>query len=477
MASRMYRLPASRGPVHERTFPVPDSPWAGCRSLASLPSMGYQTPVASLSRAERRLLAIIVSLLMLASVLPRPVQGATGDAVLLNEVLVSHTGIDTTEFVELYGAPGTPLSGLSLAFIEGDGATAGTIDRRVDFPAGARLGGNGFYLIGNPGGLGAVYHVTPDLAVWGNDALENGSQTVALVSTSGLGATSTLVHGGEGVRDTVGLTDAGPSDAWFWSAPVVGPDDGFLPAGARRLVDGADTDTADDWAFANDQLGPSNTPTPATPYNVPPVANCGAGLTTDEGSASSATVSATDPDGRIVAFDTAGPAGVSVSGVVEAPAAGLPGTAQVEVGAATAPGSYSVTVTATNGDAEPQTAECILPVTINDLPDPTPEATPEPTPEPTPTPPEPVPAPTTAALWAMVNDMTARAGALGKMHLLADRLERIDRFLAAGQIRAAGAQLQALANQALALSPRWLGGGEAAALAAAADGLRLTLGL
>jgi hypothetical protein len=217
---------------------------------------------------ERRLLAVMLALALLAGVMPRGTQAATGDPVLLNELLVSHTGTDTAEFVELYGVPGTPLSGLSLVFVEGDGAGAGLVDRRVDFPAGARLGGNGYYLVGNPAGLGTHYHVVPDLAAWPTDALENGSQTVALVEAAGLGDVGTSVTGSETVRDAVGLTDAGASDQWFWSAPVVGPDDGFLPGGARRVAIGVDTDSAADWAFADDLLGPSNTPTPATPYNA-----------------------------------------------------------------------------------------------------------------------------------------------------------------------------------------------------------------
>jgi hypothetical protein len=62
------------------------------------------------------------------------------------------------------------------------------------------------------------------------------------------------------------------------------------------------------------------------------------------------------------------------------------------------------------------------------------------------------------------------------MHLLTDRLERIDRFLASGQLAAAQAQLQALGNQAQGLSPRWLSGDDADALAAAAATLRAALG-
>jgi hypothetical protein len=431
--------------------------------------MGYPTSRTVQGTGQLRLLAIALPLMLVAGVLPGPVAAATGDPVLLNEALVSHTGADTTEFVELFGVPGTPLAGLSLVFVEGDNSLAGTIDRRVDFPAGARLGGNGFYLVGNPTGLAANYQIVPDLA-WGNDSLENGSQTIALVATAGLGAVGSLVTGTEDVRDAVGLTDAGPTDAWFWAAPVVGPDDGFLPGGARRVADGVDTDAVTDWAFADDQLGTSNTPTPSTPYNEPPAAACGAPVVTDEGAATSASVSATDPDGRVVTFDAASapdPGTIAVTGVVAAPAPGGTATAQVDVGATTVPGTYAVTVTAANDDASPQTAACVLSVTVNDLPDPTPD--------PTSAPPEPSPS-TTAALWALVDELSAAAGMAGsKMHLLTDRLERIDRFMASGQWAAARAQLHAFANQVQGLSPRWLSAGSADALTAAASALRTAL--
>ena len=429
--------------------------------------MRSQTPEPMVPSGATRRLAGALPLVLLAGLLPLPAGAATGDPVLLNELLVSHTGADTTEFVELQGVPGTPLSGLSLVAVEGDGTLAGTIDRRVDFPPGARLGGNGFYLVGNPTGLGANYGVTPDQA-WGTDSLENGSQTLAVVATAGLGEVGSRVTGAEDVRDVVGLTDAGPADAWFWSAPVVGPDDGFLPGGARRLVDGADTDTVEDWGFADDLLGPANTPTPATPYNAPPAADCGQPLVTDEGIAASISVSATDPDGRVVSFSTSSapdPGTIGVSGIVAAPAAGEAATAQVVVGAGTPPGSYAVTVTAGNDDTVPQTADCVLSLTVNDLPDPTPQPQP-------PDPPEPGPTPTTAALWSMVDDLAGTRALAGKLHLLSGRLEQIDRFLASGQMAAARAQLQALANQAHGLSPRWLGEEAADALIAEADALR-----
>ncbi|HBY99317.1 MAG TPA: hypothetical protein DEP84_36155 [Chloroflexi bacterium] len=202
---------------------------------------------------------VLIALLMLVTVAAGLAVAATGGPVLINEVLASHTGTDDTEYIELFGTPGTPLSGLSLLVVEGDaGAGPGTIDRRIDFKPFHTIGPNGFFLVGNCAGLPAHYGVTPDTAISDN-FLENSSLTVALVETASL--SGGLVSSGEIVHDAVALTDGGTSDVFFFDAPVIGPDGAFFPAGARRVTDGGDTDTAGDWTIADFFLGPSNTPT------------------------------------------------------------------------------------------------------------------------------------------------------------------------------------------------------------------------
>jgi hypothetical protein len=436
--------------------------------------MATSTPaeLAELRPAARALgwgLLDLAVVLVLVGGLLLPLAGAravTGDPVLLNEVLVSHTGSpDGTEFVELFGMPGAPLGGLSLVSVDGDNSTAGRIDVRVDFPAGATLGGNGFFLVGGSG-LVASYGVTPDLVV-AADTFPNGSQTLALVETAGLGAVMSSVTGAEVVRDAVGLTDGGPSDRWFFGAPVIGPDDGFLPGGARRTVDGADTDTAGDWVFADDQLGPANTPTPATPYDAPPTATCGPSLATTQGVADSAPVSAADPDGMVMAFTlnvVPDPGTVTLGTVTPASAPGAPGTTSVEVTATTPSGSYAATVTAWTDASPPQQASCAVSVTVAPAPDPEPEPDPEP------------PTPSVAGLVAMLDAGLASGDVHGaKASLFVERLARVEAFLAAGQTSAAAAQLQAFANQVAGMSPKWVSPATAADLAAAADAVAESL--
>jgi hypothetical protein len=407
-------------------------------------------------------------------------RAATGDPVLLNEALVSHTGADTTEFVELYGTPGASLAGLALLAVEGNSTqTPGRVDWRLDFAATAHLGGNGFYLVGNPEGLADPrYGVTPDVAIDIDEAaleqiLENGSQTLALLEAASAPAVGGMVTGGEVVRDAVGLTDGGSGDQFYFGVPpnppvVVGPTAaGFLPPGVARSPVGWDTDTASDWMITNNSLDTSHTPTPASPYNFPPTASCGPAVSTIAGTPVSAQVSATDPDGMMVSFSlvVAPPASsVSITDVVQASAPGGTATADVTVGSATLAGGYDVTVTASNGDATPQQATCQLTVTVEPAPTPTPTPTPEPSDHPM------------DAFHAMLDGYLASGDvAPTKMHLLSDRLARAEQFMAAGQDGAAEAQFQAFANQAMGLTPRWVSPGAARALAEMANQMAAAL--
>lgn len=180
--------------------------------------------------------------------------------LVINEVLGSTTGADV-EYIELFGAAGTSLDGLSIIVVEGDAdAPIGSIDARVDLGPDDVIGDNGFFLIGNSLVSGA-YNVTPNQDIPSN-FIENSSYTIALVETNSLSGTD--VSGNEVVLDTVSVTDGDAGDTFFFNAPVLGPDGTFLPAGVRRITDGVDTDTAADWAFGDFNLGTDNTPTAGT---------------------------------------------------------------------------------------------------------------------------------------------------------------------------------------------------------------------
>lgn len=431
-------------------------------STASLPGMRNRLAAGVWAATDRMLDLGVVLLLVGGLVLPiATARAQTGDPVLLNEMLVSHTGIpDTTEFVELYGTPGHSLDGLSLVVVEADNGAAGTIDLRFDFGPGHRLGGNGFFLLGSAAGLAGNYGVTPDVALTpvspAVELFENGSQTVALVETATLGALGTMVTGSETVLDSLGLWDAGGLDSFPW-APVIGPDEGFFPAGARRVTDGVDTDSPGDWAFADDLLGPTNTPTPGTEFDAEPTATCGPAVMTTFGTPASASVSATDPDGEVVSFslEVAPDPGTVVLGATM-PAAGVGGaaTSSVEVGAATPVGTYDVVVTAATAASPPEEATCAVSVEVQPADDPPPGE------------------PSFDALTTLFDQLVA-AGLVdeGKATQLRGHLERAARHAERGNAAAALAQLQAFANQVEGMSPRWVDPSAADQLAAAASAL------
>ncbi|OZH51410.1 hypothetical protein AFK68_31215 [Hydrocoleum sp. CS-953] len=187
--------------------------------------------------------------------------GSSASNPVINEVFVSHAGVDDTEFIEIFGTPGTSLDGLSFIAVEGDSFGPGTIDAQFDFDSTHTIGDNGFFLIGNPTGLANNYAVAPNVEISSN-FLENSSSTFALVETGSISGTS--VTDNEVVIDTVALTDGDAGDTFFFDAPVIGPDGSFFPAGARRVTDGVDTDTVSDFVISDFFLGADNTPTAGT---------------------------------------------------------------------------------------------------------------------------------------------------------------------------------------------------------------------
>lgn len=197
-----------------------------------------------------------------AAAAPMPIGSyAPPQALVINAVLGSTVGTDT-EYVELMGTPGQSLAGYSVIVVESDDiASNGAIDKRFDFTEDHVIGDNGYFLLGNAL-VETTYGVTPN-AILSNDFIENSSYTIALVETASI--TGTAVSGTETVLDAVGVTDGEAASSFAFDAPVIGPDDGFLPAGAKRAEPGVDTDQAADFVQLDFNNDPAvNLPTAGT---------------------------------------------------------------------------------------------------------------------------------------------------------------------------------------------------------------------
>ncbi len=197
---------------------------------------------------------------------------ATANDPVINEFVFNHTGIDTNEYIEIFGDPSTDYSGFSVIEIEGDFSTSGIMGN-IDgvFPLGS-TDANGFELFG-------IF----------NNELENGTITLLLVEDFSDSVNIDLDVNNDGVLDSapwsrivdaVAVSDGGTSDLTYANV-VLGPNfDGFSsfsPGGASRIPNGTDTDAITDWVRNDFDLagiqGFVGSPAPGEALNTPGVEN------------------------------------------------------------------------------------------------------------------------------------------------------------------------------------------------------------
>lgn len=164
----------------------------------------------------------------------------TLSAQVINEFVGNHTGPDNFVFVEVFGAPGTDYSQLTLVQIEGDvGDDAGNVAST--------------YTVGttDASGLWWTGFVTDDF--------DNQSYTILLVE-GWSGAVGTDLDAGDdgtldatpwtSVVDSVAVLDGSSNDLSYLSQTdlVAGYDgNNFVPGGASRIPDGTDNGNNGDW--------------------------------------------------------------------------------------------------------------------------------------------------------------------------------------------------------------------------------------
>ena len=180
---------------------------------------------------------------------------------------------------------------------------------------------------------------------------------VARGSASASGAVRGLTGVVNGTTVTLYATSGAASTGGFFSfSDTTGYNANI--SGAATLLTTAGTNKA----FRGIAFAPMAVNSPVTP-------NCPTPLNTVFGIGGSVGVSATDADGIVVSASISNitpvdPGTISLTGFT--PASGVGGTANANLnaGAATPPGSYNVTISWSNNDPSPQTANCIVSVVV-----------------------------------------------------------------------------------------------------------------
>jgi predicted extracellular nuclease len=296
-----------------------------------------------------RLLAVLV--VALAAFAYAPVGSAASTTLVINEVDYDQPSTDTAEFFELKNVSSGSIN-LDAYRVEGINGNAGgsAVYRTVDLPNVNLAAGDYFVVCANTATVpNCDFDATPD-----TDLIQNGEPD-ALRLLTGTTTVDVLSYGGNTAGNTEG-TGA--------------PDEGNATAaeGLSRCADGSDTDqNSVDFVLRPISPGAMNS---CPPPNQAVAVTCGGALSTLQGEPATRTVTATDPDGTVTGFSaTVTPAAAGIAITSQAPAGARGGTASatVSVASTVAPGTYTVGLTATNGDASPQSGTCSFTVSVTEI--------------------------------------------------------------------------------------------------------------
>ena len=187
----------------------------------------------------------------------------------LNEIYISHIGADDMEYVELIGTKNMKLTGYIILVVEGDGTSAGKLDRAWDLSA-STMPSDGFFVLGDSGVS------TVDQKFGTLTSIENGTDTIYLVLSRDPskvikligtnldpdGNLKTTIPTVATIIDIIAVRDKDTSDKVYDGATTIGPDGTFLPAGIYRPGNYPNKWCATAFLDFNDVL---NTAAPRTP--------------------------------------------------------------------------------------------------------------------------------------------------------------------------------------------------------------------
>ena len=307
---------------------------------------------------SRAFLAIFILLIFSAVGLPlyfaTRVQ-AVSNTVVISEFRVRGPNGAADEFVELYNLTNSPIN-IGGWKINGSNNAAG-VSTRLTITAGTIIPAHGHFLATNNSLSGGPYSgAVPGNQTYATGITDDGG--IALIDVANNIIDQVGMSTGSAYKEGTVLTSLGTSNL----------NRGYerKPGGANGSTQDTDNNATDFQLITpSDPQNLSSAPTPAV--NQPIAPTCPGTLTTSEGTATSAAVSAQDPDGTVVnaAITSAAVPGITLDGF--APAGGVNGIASATLNVAdtTASGTYDVTIQWTNNDPTPQTATCTVTVTVN----------------------------------------------------------------------------------------------------------------
>ncbi|HEY3136480.1 MAG TPA: lamin tail domain-containing protein, partial [Blastocatellia bacterium] len=294
-------------------------------------------------------------------VLP-PRAGSVSSGIVISQIYGGGGNSGATyknDFIELFNRGTTTINvtGWSVQYASSTGTTW-----QVTNLSGS-IGAGKYYLIQEAAGGGGTANL-PASDATGSINMAATAGKVALVNNTT--ALSGACPSSASIIDLAGFGST--ANCFEGSGPTPAPSNTNAVLRAANGCTDTDNNALD---FSAAAANPRNSASPAISCgtNAPIAPTCPSSLSTTAGTATGGGVSATDPDGTVTSalitnITPSNPGTISLTGFTAAGAVGGTASATLQVSNATPVGNYSVTITWSNNDSTPQTADCTVAVAV-----------------------------------------------------------------------------------------------------------------
>jgi len=277
---------------------------------------------------------------------------AVSSTVVISEFRTVGPNGGNDEFIELYNLSNGPVD-ISGWTIRGSNNAAG-VSIRLTVNAGTTIPAHGHFLATNSAASG-----------YSGSVPGNQTYTTGITNDGGIA----IFNSSATIVDQVGMsTGSAYKEGTVLTALTTNTNRGYerKPGGANGSTQDTDNNATDFQLLSPSD--PQNLSSPATPpVNQGINTTCPNPPSTTQGTATSVGVSASDPDGTVTSASiiSAPVTGISLDNFTQAPNVAGTANATLNVANTTAAGTYNVTIRWSNNDSPtPQTADCIVVVTV-----------------------------------------------------------------------------------------------------------------